>query len=47
MLVNLNAQERNIGHLKRLLESCGWQLQQIVRIEGSSGFYQPLRAVPA
>ncbi|KAJ6461735.1 O-methyltransferase [Mycena sanguinolenta] len=37
----------NIGHLKRLLESCGWQLQQIVRIEGSSGFYQPLRAVPA
>ncbi|KAJ7309358.1 S-adenosyl-L-methionine-dependent methyltransferase [Mycena albidolilacea] len=47
MLVNLNAQERNIGHLKRLLESCGWRLQQVVRIEGSSGFYQPLRAVPA
>ncbi|KAJ7906790.1 S-adenosyl-L-methionine-dependent methyltransferase [Mycena leptocephala] len=47
MLVNLNAQERNIGHLKQLLESCGWQLQQVVRIEGSSGFYQPLRAVPA
>ncbi|KAJ6558826.1 S-adenosyl-L-methionine-dependent methyltransferase [Mycena vulgaris] len=47
MLVILNAQERNIGHLKGLLESCGWQLQQVVRIEGSSGFYQPLRAVPA
>ncbi|KAJ7804660.1 S-adenosyl-L-methionine-dependent methyltransferase [Mycena leptocephala] len=47
MPVNLNAQERNIGHLKQLLESCGWQLQQVVRIEGSSGFYQPLRAIPA
>ncbi|KAJ7823771.1 O-methyltransferase-domain-containing protein [Mycena leptocephala] len=27
--------------------SCGWQLQQVVRIEGSGGFYQQLRGVPA
>ncbi|KAJ7617899.1 O-methyltransferase-domain-containing protein [Roridomyces roridus] len=46
MLVSLNAQERNIGHLQRLLGSCGWRLEEVVRIEGASGYYYPLRAVP-
>ncbi|KAJ7501102.1 S-adenosyl-L-methionine-dependent methyltransferase [Mycena galericulata] len=46
MLVNLNAQERKLGDVERLLQSSGWKLQRVFPIEITSGFFQPIHAVP-
>jgi hypothetical protein len=46
MMVWLNAQERTLGHMSRLLEKSGWRIVRCARVDPPSNFYEPVIAEP-
>jgi len=47
MMVLLNGEERKLDNLSALLTRAGWKLQRAQPVEGTTGFYVPVHAVPA
>ena len=46
MMVWLNAQERTLGHMSKLLEKSGWRVIRCKRVDPPCSFYEPVIAEP-
>ncbi|KAJ7656545.1 O-methyltransferase [Mycena rosella] len=46
MMLNLNAQERTLPHLRTLLGAAGWKVSEVGKRDGMDNFMQPIIALP-